>query len=619
MPPKLRARLFKRPLALADTLLSCPSCSRSFQSLPLRTGNAPRPRRKFTRSHRRLTSTISASAATSTNKYVSDRYKELYDALNGVRVVAPEHIDLARLQLALRGLEAKRPVIRIAVLGLDDTATAVRLVRLMLADPLSSKAEWEEHLEKCHLHYAQGLLIRYGEPSETPVTESSLPTISIPSITLRNANIEILISSIPTEKSSLHHANISTAMETPLLSISSPGTGHHTTVRYPVHKTIICGSGIDELLEYAKIARNINGQNAMSIVHAAFDLKAEHTPKTSSKSLSLVDIERAESALAKFRESVKNATEYERGWIGSGIQELIEWMVGQPGDSALRPELRSLAQSVLKQAEDNIVKAESAALQQQNAESVSEGVRESLNIEVASWAESAHTELRESLDDAFSHYKWRNLAWWKLFWRVDDVGMLSASILDKQWLPQAEKKATWLGGRFQQAGLMSQGYRFGNTISAAATSKEQGALKPLSTEEWPAIIAQIRNRLLSTKVPSLHALAQSLVLYSVSTTTLTSALSILTYFSTSTASLYEAGTIAAIGLIYSLQRQQKRWNAARSCWESEVREEGRKALKDTEEAMRLLLRDGGRKPGPISDTAAREEIDRAKDALNNVK
>lgn len=34
------------------------------------------------------------------------------------------------------------------VLGLGDTATAARLVRLLLADPLGPRAEWEDYLER---------------------------------------------------------------------------------------------------------------------------------------------------------------------------------------------------------------------------------------------------------------------------------------------------------------------------------------------------------------------------------------------------------------------------------------------------------------------------------------
>lgn len=404
-----------------------------------------------------------------------------------------------------------------------------------------------------------------------------------------------------------------------MISIGSPG-GHHTTVRYPVHKTVVCGSGVDGLLGYAKVADNIPS-NGMTPIYAAFNLHAKPTPGTSSKSISIVDIERAELAIAKFRESVQHAAEYERGWTGSNVQPLSEWMVGPSKKSALRPEVRGLAQSVLVSAEKNISDKETRELQKREAESVPNSTRETLDTEVTKWAEGAHTELRETLDDAFSHYKWRDLTWWKLFWRVDDVGMLSASILDKQWLRQAERGAIWLGGRFQQAGLLSQSESSAQPISPSEfLIPEKGeASKPLLSTTWPEVISRTRNQLLGTKVPSLHALAQSLVFYSVSTTTLTSALSILTYISTSSTSLYEAGTIAAIGLIYSLRRQQKRWDAARSYWESEVREEGRKTLKETEDAMHVIIRDGGRKTGPVVDTEARNEVDRAKEALDHVK
>ncbi|KAI2401259.1 3',5'-cyclic-nucleotide phosphodiesterase (PDEase) (3':5'-CNP) [Ophidiomyces ophidiicola] len=553
-----------------------------------------------------------------TNEFVPDRFKELYQALRGVRDAAAGHVHPARLDLVLRGLESERPVVRIAVLGLNNTATAVRLVRLLLSDPLSPRAEWEEQLDSHPQHHSQGLIIRYGEPSETPLTDSSLPTISIPSIILRNHNIEILISSISTGAAHSQHEDIRRALEVPVISIGASGTENRTTLEFPVHKTIVCGNGVDDLLMYTEMAKSSNGQDISPVTLAAFDLKAEPQPKTSSKLFSFINIERAELALNRFRESVQNATEYERGWSGSGAQKLLDWIAIEPQGSCLRQELRTLTSSVLEDTDIRIKEAEEAALEKYNTESVPEAIREELSTEVLSWAESSHTELRESLDEAFSHYKWRDLAWWKLFWRVDDVGMLSASILNKQWLPQAERNATWLGGRFHQAGLLSKSDSRGNPV--ANEMLEGGtSSQPKSVTQWPTAIPQIRNQLLHTKVPSLHALAQGLVLYSVSTTTLTSALSILTYMATSATSLYEAGTVAAIGLIYSLRRQQKKWDAARSYWESEVREDGRRALKDTEGAMHVLLNEGGRLAEPVADTETRNELKRAQEALDNVK
>ena len=86
----------------------------------------------------------------------------------------------SRLQLAMRGLESERPLIRVAsmwnlsssssslnaqnyvvaVLDLNDTSTARSLVRLLLADPLDSKRDWEDVLDSSDVDISRGLLIR---------------------------------------------------------------------------------------------------------------------------------------------------------------------------------------------------------------------------------------------------------------------------------------------------------------------------------------------------------------------------------------------------------------------------------------------------------------------------
>lgn len=50
--------------------------------------------------------------------------------------------------------------IRMIVLGLDDTVSARRLVRLLLADPLSPREKWEDTLEGFGSDRSQGLLVR---------------------------------------------------------------------------------------------------------------------------------------------------------------------------------------------------------------------------------------------------------------------------------------------------------------------------------------------------------------------------------------------------------------------------------------------------------------------------
>lgn len=57
--------------------------------------------------------------------------------------------------------------------------------------------------------------------------------------------------------------------------------------------------------------------------------------------------------------------------------------------------------------------------------------------------------------------------------------------------------------------------------------------------------------------------------------------------------MYETGAIAALGFAFSLRKLQGDWEKARAAWQDEVREEGRTALKETEETMRRLVQEGG--------------------------
>lgn len=53
-------------------------------------------------------------------------------------------------------------LIAILVLGLNDATAARKLVRLLLADPLTPRGSWEDILDNYDADTSQGLLIRYG-------------------------------------------------------------------------------------------------------------------------------------------------------------------------------------------------------------------------------------------------------------------------------------------------------------------------------------------------------------------------------------------------------------------------------------------------------------------------
>lgn len=119
MPAKLRnalQRSLSRPLD-STGVFYCPSCSTWRRALSTRASRndkleAARRNPHFPATTR--TRRFTTSPAISAGKTVPPRFKELYDALSGVKDAAIEQVSVSRLSLALRGLESEEPLIRVA-------------------------------------------------------------------------------------------------------------------------------------------------------------------------------------------------------------------------------------------------------------------------------------------------------------------------------------------------------------------------------------------------------------------------------------------------------------------------------------------------------------------------
>lgn len=458
---------------------------------------------------------------------------------------------------------------------------------------------------------------RYGETCQS-IPNSLLPTISIPSPLLQKGNLEILVTSLGAETHPSTSYFTADTFLVPTVTIRTSHSGRHNVVRYPVHRSIVCGSGVDDLLAYCGLLGRSDLRREAKSVYGAIELPISGDVKGNDR-VAFVDINQADEALDKFRESVQHATLFERGWNNSGVPPVVGWLANVRADNSdnLDPSLKTLILSLLDAAEEGVVAKEAQGLQEQQADCVSEEVRADLDRSVTVWAERAHSELRSSLDAGFASKRWKGLAWWKLFWRVDDVSMITSEILERRYLHVAEREVIWTAGQFQQAGLEPTAAPEGDSPMSETPDKNAPALTPASVP-WPTQISTSRAHLLATTVPALQALAQRLVLFSMSTTTLTSALSALTYISLPTASVYETCTVAAVGLMYSLRRQQTKWESARTYWEEEVREEGRTALRGTEEQLQYVVREGGRPKREVRQTEAREGIEQARKAVDEL-
>ncbi|KAL3481832.1 hypothetical protein BJX99DRAFT_243493 [Aspergillus californicus] len=653
MPLKLRGSLAKSlPRKRNRTIPPCPSCTVHHQQQRTLSHSTRRNYHADAHAHTQALSILqqqnnksslrsrplaiqrpySTSPSTAlTARHVPPRLRDLYNSLSRIQSVAPDQVNLSRLQLALRGLESEDVLVRVAVLGLNDMAAARKLVRLLLADPLKGREAWEDMVDGIGEMdgLERGLLIRYGEVSES-ITNHLVPTISVPSPILKKGNLEILVTSLGTGAGP--RADLSGAQLTadtflvPTVTIQTSHTGRSNMVRYPVHKSIVCAQGIDGLLAYSGLIAQSDLKKEAGSIYAAVELGVSGS-EVNNERVAFVDTGKAEEALAKFRESVRNATLYERGWTSSGMQPVVDWLSSLKGErEVLDPSLKSLVTSLVDSADQNVVAEEKRKMLEITEGSVSEDIREGLEQSVSTWAENAHTELRGALEEGFATKSWRGLAWWKLFWRVDDVSMITSEILEKKYLRRAEKEVIWTAGQFEQAGLRDPTQKEEEIVVPAEQAPNGknvavAVVEPPKEEKvaWPTHITKSRARLLETTVPSLQALAQRLVFFSLSTMSLTSALSVLTYVSLPTASIYETCTIAAVGLIYTLRRQQRKWEAARNFWEEEVREDGRAALLETEEHLRTIVREGGRNQVDLTAHKARKAITQAREALDNVQ
>jgi hypothetical protein len=402
---------------------------------------------------------------------------------------------------------------------------------------------------------------------------------------------------------------------------------------------LVFGEGLDSAIAFGKFSSDTS-EDFGGMMKLAIDLPApsEEPRPDAQASSTAVSLEVGAQALATFRDSIQNSIAYEKGWYRSGLPSLSTWLTQdlEPCEP-IKPVMKTLISSIVDDVEANLLKADTAQIRTLAALSNTQDTSASITTHLDSWAEQSHAELRDQLDAAFSSRNWHKLAWWKLFWRVDDVTMLATEILERRWLVSAEKSSIYLAGRMNQAGYPDELQQpLGHVVPEATTLETAPTIEnprtDLSTDvrksiPWPEEIASARTELIADSVPPLQALAQRLILQTFSTTSISSALSALLYVSVSSFSVFEASAVAALGLTFSLRRMQKLWEGAREVWQGTAREEGRLTLKRTEEVVRMIVKAEERKragltvgedEGVKERREAREAVRKVREALQRI-
>ena len=486
---------------------------------------------------------------------------------------------------------------------------------------------------------------RYGEQAKIDERHPLVKTLSVPSSILHTHNLEILIQA--TSSNSEPTKARATSFLVPELEMANSASGRIATVTYPVHKALVYDENFKNLASISTIARetvdNREDHMVMGVIDGSWNALQPGIGQDGP--IIPVNLNLGEVAIEVFRKSLERSMEYEHAWFDSGMPTLLTWLIAgtEAQPSALKAPLRRLIQSICESLSRALLKEEESRLEQERVATIPVATKSVLDQGITIWAENAHTELRDGLNSAFNSKSWRKTKWWKLFWRVDDVGFIFSDVLQRAWLVEAEKEMIWISGRIHQSGLLGPPKLRPRTVPDPEDEKRLGGHPPAPRisdlvpqasfferdEEkfvkhpWPQQISRARSAISSLTIAPLQALAQALLLQTISTSILASSLSALLYISISTTSPYESGAIAAVGIVYSLRRLQRRWEAAKGEWEFQIREEGRRVLRNAEQVAREAVRDGGRpevdEVGIEASIIAKEAVRRVREALEELE
>lgn len=510
---------------------------------------------------------------------------------------------------------------------------------MLFSDPLEDEQEWEKELGGSG--DGRSVLLRYGDYTDASGVQTSEPlvrTLNVPSSLLKKLNVEIMVTGMNAKGPSLGSArDMEETILVPPLTIPN-SNGRIGFVRHPVHQALIIAEGISGAVDFGKLPTGlVNGK----LISAALSLplrSASGAVSTEAQSTSnAVDVDLASHALGLFRESKANGAIFSREWQTSRVPMVTSWLKHASESTGtvdgLKPALRLLLDSIVTNAETAITTAETNAIAYSVSQTVTEQKRNALVEALASWSERSHRDLQVNLDASLESKPWRKTAWWRLFWRIDEISISASDVLVRGWLVEAEQTLAFISGRVLEAGLASEQQLKGTLVdgdveatllSPALSDKieefkdrnkpvqagtvvellqlppmlariqQESGLNALFDPPWPQTIGIARQQMLHQLVPALHRKGQVLLLSILSTFGVSAGLACTLFAASGGVALYEAGAIAAFGFVWGLRRLQKKWGKERTEFERTARENGRAVLADVEKRLRTLINDGGR-------------------------
>jgi hypothetical protein len=612
---------------------------------------------------KRHNGSLASSTAINAPSTVPLEFRELHQRLNALQDSASGFVDLSRLQLALRSLESAEPVIRVAFLGLGEkgAVAARRLARVLVADALGDEEEWEQRIMG-EAGDARSLLLRYGEPEDAvPADSPMVRTLLVPSPLLKRHGLEILVTGLNGAGlggyEGANKRELESSVLVPSLSMPMSNGGRIGFVRYPVHKALIVGEGVEGAVECGHMFKaGLNPDLIASAINLAMTVPAAaETTSQEDKLGKIINIDLASHALGLFRESRANGVQFSEEWEGSRVSAISEWLsaANTRTPSGLKQAVQAQIDSALESTAHAIDQIQLERTTEVKKITIADAKRAALQGAITTWSAEAHRDLQINITTALESKSWHRTAWFRLLWRIDDVTFSAADILQRSWLHEAEQNLAFLSGRIVESGiatadelklsgveqrLLEEGTKKEmETYEAVKDHKEsvaelmqmpamlsrlqeQSGVNALFDPPWPQMITLSRATMLHTLVPNLHRRAQTLLMSTLTTIGGTTALGAWLMVASAGTAAAEAGAVAALGLVWSLRRMQTKWGAKRNDFELSVRENGRRVLAEVEGQLRDIVQKGGRAAVRPEDVQtwqkARDGVERAKDALS---
>lgn len=280
-----------------------------------------------------------------------------------------------------------------------------------------------------------------------------------------------------------------------------------------------------------------------------------------------INSEEAYDAVTLLRESPSNSPKYLKLWQKSNFEQLRRMMMRMSTnhDRALRYSIYVTCRDLC--ASD----ASKESLVQQEASTI-----KALRSE---WSQNAHRELQTVLKKQMNTWANKELPWYKLYWRIDDVDGVTRDSLEYAFLPASRQSMRYLLGRIDGFAC--------TTPNAPQTAEGIYDLSPVEHFASPSddVIGQTLEELDDTLVSELHSRAYHEFLKVVMgiqiPTTIIPALGVYLY----DLSLYNMGSIAAFGLVWGFFRLQKTWDALCNDFSVAVFERARASINSCEQLI----------------------------------